>query len=152
MSEANSNKKSANPWFEALDHVLLADESEEDIGVVEEILTDVGFLGHLHKFEDGDKAMAFLRHPNSPTQDLLLLDMKIAEGPGRKLLHANGDQQIGKIPLVILCNSSSGGSITASTREGPIHYLQKPHNLSEYQNVVKSLATFWEQEAVKPKR
>ena len=147
MSAANTNRKLPITPLEVVAHILLADESDYDIGVVEELLIDVGFLGQIHTFDDGDKAMAFLRNSNSPPQDLLLLDIKIAEGPGRKLLHAHGDPNIGQIPLVILCRSSAKGSIMASTHVGPIHYLKKPHNFIEYQEAVKSLAGFWERNA-----
>lgn len=147
MIAASSNSEHTYRDMEGCDHVLLADENAEEAAVVEEILIDASFYGQLHKFGDWDQAMAFLRQEgrfsDGPRPDLILAELKIAEGEGRQVIHVHGDPDVAQIPLVILCGSTSGGSLMASTHAGPIHYLAKPRNFIEYQEAVKAIGAFW---------
>lgn len=97
---------------------------------------------------DGEEAISFLhrrgKYAQSPTPDLLILDLNLPRKDGRAVLkEVKSDPLFWKIPIVVFTTSQASSDITTSYELGANCYLRKPGNLAEYRAVVQSMADFW---------
>ena len=105
-------------------------------------------LANLHVVGDGVEAMAFLRkegrYADSPTPDLIFLDLNMPRMDGRAVLgEMKQDQNLKAIPVVILTTSNADEDILRSYNLGANCYVTKPTGLDEFMKVVESIENFW---------
>jgi len=92
--------------------------------------------------------MAFLRQEGSfhdaPRPDFILLDLNLPKMDGREVLACiKKDESLKTIPTIILTTSNSEADIVKSYQLQANCYLTKPVQLSEFDDVVKSINDFW---------
>jgi chemotaxis family two-component system response regulator Rcp1 len=128
--------------------VLLVEDSPGDVRLTQEAFRDANTTIHLHVAIDGVEAMAFLRregtHIHVPRPDLILLDLNLPKMDGREVLaHIKEDPSLKMIPTVILTTSEAEADIVKSYELQANCYLNKPVQLEEFENLVKSINDFW---------
>jgi chemotaxis family two-component system response regulator Rcp1 len=128
--------------------VLLVEDSPGDVRLTQEAFRSANPSIHLHVTTDGVEAMAFLRregvHLRAPRPDLILLDLNLPKMDGREVLaHIKKDESLKRIPTVILTTSDAEVDITKSYQLHANCYLNKPVQLNEFENLVKSINDFW---------
>jgi two-component system, chemotaxis family, response regulator Rcp1 len=128
--------------------VLLIEDSPGDIRLTQEALRDANERIHLHVATDGVAAMAFLRregeHHGAPRPDFILLDLNLPKMDGREVLaHIKEDENLKAIPTIILTTSDAEADILKGYKFQANCYLNKPVQLDEFENVVKSIENFW---------
>ena len=128
--------------------VLLVEDSPGDVRLTQEAFRDANNTVHLHVAIDGVEAMAFLRregtHIHVPRPDLILLDLNLPKMDGREVLaHIKEDPSLKMIPTVILTTSEAEADIVRSYELQANCYLNKPVQLEEFENLVKSINDFW---------
>jgi CheY-like chemotaxis protein len=94
------------------------------------------------------EAMAFLhrlgKYENSPRPDLVLLDLNMPKKDGREVLtEIKTDEQLKRIPVVILTTSKAEMDIARSYDLHANCFITKPIDLVQFLNVVKSIEDFW---------
>ena len=128
--------------------VLLVEDSPGDVRLTQEAFREANSRIHLHVASDGMEAMAFLRHEGNfhdfPRPDFILLDLNIPKMDGREVLACiKKDESLKTIPTIILTTSNSEADIVKSYQLQANCYLTKPVQLSEFDDVVKSINDFW---------
>jgi chemotaxis family two-component system response regulator Rcp1 len=128
--------------------VLLVEDSPGDVRLTQEAFRDANTAIHLHIAIDGVEAMAFLKregtHIHVPRPDLILLDLNLPKMDGREVLaHIKEDPSLKTIPTVILTTSEAEADIVRSYELQANCYLNKPVQLEEFENLVKSINDFW---------
>ena len=128
--------------------VLLVEDSPGDVRLTQEAFRDANNTIHLHVAIDGVEAMAFLKregtHIHVPRPDLILLDLNLPKMDGREVLaHIKEDPSLKMIPTVILTTSEAEADIVRSYELQANCYLNKPVQLEEFENLVKSINDFW---------
>ena len=128
--------------------VLLVEDSPGDVRLTQEAFRDANITIHLHVAIDGVEAMAFLKregtHIHVPRPDLILLDLNLPKMDGREVLaHIKEDPSLKMIPTVILTTSEAEADIVRSYELQANCYLNKPVQLEEFENLVKSINDFW---------
>jgi len=128
--------------------VLLVEDSPGDVRLTQEAFRDANTAIHLHVAIDGVEAMAFLKregtHIHVPRPDLILLDLNLPKMDGREVLaHIKEDPSLKTIPTVILTTSEAEADIVRSYELQANCYLNKPVQLEEFENLVKSINDFW---------
>jgi two-component system, chemotaxis family, response regulator Rcp1 len=128
--------------------VLLVEDSPGDVRLTQEAFRDANNTIHLHVAIDGVEAMAFLKregtHIHVPRPDLILLDLNLPKMDGREVLaHIKEDPSLKMIPTVILTTSEAEADIVKSYELQANCYLNKPVQLEEFENLVKSINDFW---------
>jgi CheY-like chemotaxis protein len=128
--------------------VLLVEDSPGDVRLTQEAFRDANTAIHLHVAIDGVEAMAFLKregtHIHVPRPDLILLDLNLPKMDGREVLaHIKEDPSLKMIPTVILTTSEAEADIVRSYELQANCYLNKPVQLEEFENLVKSINDFW---------
>lgn len=128
--------------------VLLVEDSPGDVRLTQEALRDAGKTLDLHVAADGVEAMSFLRREGinaaSPRPDFILLDLNLPKMDGREVLaHIKEDDDLKRIPTVILTTSDAEADILTSYQLQANCYLSKPVQLEEFEALVRSINDFW---------
>jgi two-component system, chemotaxis family, response regulator Rcp1 len=137
--------------------VLLVEDSPGDVRLTREAFRSANPTIHLHVATDGAEAMTFLRHQGvhskAPRPDLILLDLNLPKMDGREVLaHIKQDADLKTIPTVILTTSDDEVDIVKSYKLQANCYLNKPVQLDQFDNLVKSINDFWLRDAKLPKQ
>ena len=128
--------------------VLLVEDSPGDVRLMQEAFREVNPPIQMHVTSDGVDAMSFLRreevYANSPRPDLILLDLNMPRMDGREVLaQIKADDALRMIPTVVLTTSTDEGDIVRSYQLQANCYLCKPVEMLVFENLVKSINTFW---------
>ncbi len=128
--------------------ILLVEDNPGDVRLTRETWKEAKLLNHVSVVADGVEAMAFLRrqgkHVNAVHPDLILLDLNLPKKDGREVLaEIKADEQLRRIPVVVLTTSSAEQDILKTYELHANCYITKPVNLEQFSAVVKALAEFW---------
>lgn len=113
-----------------------------------EILSQCKQHFHVASVKDGVEALSLLKregeYAETPTPDLLILDLNLPRKDGRAVLkEIKSDPKLSKIPVVVFTTSQANSDVMWSYQLGANCYLRKPGNLHDYRAVVQSMADFW---------
>jgi two-component system, chemotaxis family, response regulator Rcp1 len=128
--------------------ILLVEDSPGDVRLTQEALKDNKLLNNLNVVRDGVEAMAFLRrmgaYSSAVRPDLILLDLNLPRKDGRQVLQEiKNDEDLKRIPVVILTTSSSERDVLTTYNLHANCYITKPVDFAQFINVVKSIEYFW---------
>jgi len=128
--------------------ILLVEDNPGDVRLTEEALKEGKVLNTLHIAKDGIEAMAFLhrkgQYADAPRPDLILLDLNLPKKDGRQVLtEIKTDDELKRIPVVILTTSSAEEDIIKTYSFHANCYIIKPVDLEQFINVIKSIKSFW---------
>ena len=128
--------------------ILLVEDNSGDARLAMEALKDAKVRNNLRWVQDGVEALAFLRregeHSTAPRPDLVLLDLNLPKKDGREVLaDIKGDDNLKRIPVVILTISATEDDIMTSYNLHANCYITKPLGLDQFMKVVKSIESFW---------
>ena len=128
--------------------ILLVEDNPGDVRLTQETLKDFKVLNHLSVVGNGVEAMAFLRREGKYAQasrpDLILLDLNLPRKDGREVLtEIKVDEQLKRIPVVILTTSSAEQDILNTYEHHANCYITKPVDLDQFSAIVKSIEEFW---------
>ena len=129
-------------------NILLIEDDPGDVELILETMNNSKVLVNINVVEDGEKALSYLRkedpYRESPKPDLILLDLNMPRMDGRQLLRIiKKDEEISRIPVIVLTTSDSDTDIVKSYDLGANCYITKPMSLKEFSTVVNSIEHFW---------
>ena len=128
--------------------ILLVEDNPGDARLAMEALKDAKVRNKLHWVKDGVQAMEFLRregeYSHAPTPDVVLLDLNLPRKDGREVLsEIKSDVDLRRIPVVILTISADEQDVLRSYDSYANCYINKPLDLDQFMQVVKSIEDFW---------
>ena len=128
--------------------ILLAEDNPGDARLAIEALRDAKVSNTLHVVEDGVEAMDFLRrvgkYADMPRPDVILLDLNMPRKDGREVLaEVKADEDLKRIPVVILTVSKAEEDILKSYNLHANCYITKPIDLDQFIKVVRAIEDFW---------
>jgi CheY-like chemotaxis protein len=128
--------------------ILLVEDNPGDVRLTRESLKDSKVLNHISVVGDGVEAMAFLRregkYVKATRPDLILLDLNLPKKDGREVLaEIKTDEQLRRIPVVVLTTSSAEQDILKTYDLHANCYITKPVDLNQFSAVVKAIEEFW---------
>lgn len=128
--------------------ILLVEDNPGDVRLTQEALKEGKVLNHLSVVRDGVEAMFFLnrkeKYKDAPRPDLIWLDLNLPKKNGREVLEEiKGNPDFMRIPVVILTISKDEQDILKSYDLHANCYINKPVDLSQFINVVRSIEDFW---------
>jgi two-component system, chemotaxis family, response regulator Rcp1 len=128
--------------------ILLVEDSAADVRLTREALKEARVYNTLHVVGDGVLAMDFLRqqgaYQGAPRPDLVLLDLNLPRKDGREVLaEVKGDDELKRIPVVVLTTSQAEEDILRSYDLHANAYVAKPVQLEEFLRVIRALEQFW---------
>jgi CheY-like chemotaxis protein len=128
--------------------ILLVEDNPGDALLTAEALQDGKIHIHLTVASNGEEALARLRRQgdfaSAARPDLILLDLNLPRLSGRELLaEVKADDQLRRIPVVVLTSSQAEQDILASYDLNANCYVSKPVDLEQFIKVVRSIEDFW---------
>ena len=128
--------------------ILLVEDNPGDVRLTREALNEGRILHNLSVVRDGVEALAFLRregqYADAPWPDLILLDLNLPRKDGREVLaEIKADEQLGRIPLVVLTTSEADQDILKSYDLRANSYIIKPIDVGQFVRVITLLENYW---------
>ncbi|MCF7804274.1 MAG: response regulator [Candidatus Marinimicrobia bacterium] len=128
--------------------ILLVEDSPGDVRLTREALKEGKVKNNLEVAKDGVEALEFLyrqgKHKKAFRPDLILLDLNLPKKDGREVLEEiKADEDLKRIPIVILTTSDDEKDILRSYNLHANCYITKPVDLDKFITVVKSIGSFW---------
>lgn len=134
-------------------HVLLADDDEDDQLLFQEALRELPSLVHLSMARDGEETLSLLNSMTS-LPDLLFLDLNMPIVNGLECLQKiKSDPKLRTLPVVIFSTSSFPGNINRVYDLGAHLYIRKPNDFSTFKRVIQHVFSIdWRQSFAQPPR
>ena len=128
--------------------ILLIEDSSTDVLMIREALSEGKLLNKIHVAEDGVEALDFLhkrgKFASSPRPNLILLDLNLPRKNGREVLaEIKADEDLKRIPVVMLTTSSAEEDILKSYNLHANCYVLKPVEFDSFVKAVQSIQHFW---------
>jgi CheY-like chemotaxis protein len=128
--------------------ILLIEDNPGDVRLTQECLKKSKVANHLSVAEDGIEGMSFLfqtgRFADAPRPDLILLDLNLPRRDGREILaEIKGNENLHRIPVVVLTSSDSESDIYLSYNLHANCYITKPIIFEEFTKVITAIENFW---------
>ena len=116
------------------------EDNPGDVRLTQETLKEFKVINNLSVVGDGVEAMAFLRREGKYAQasrpDLILLDLNLPKKDGREVLsEIKRDEQLKRIPVVILTTSGAEQDILKTYELHANCYIKKPVDLDQFSAV-----------------
>lgn len=128
--------------------ILLAEDNPGDVMLTRKALEQGKLANNLHVTTDGVDALEFLRqdggYEDAPRPDLILLDLNMPRKDGQEVLEElRADDDLRRIPVVVLTSSESEEDIVRSYELNANAYLTKPVDFDGFVEIVNRLENFW---------
>lgn len=128
--------------------ILLVEDSPADVLIAREALAEAKLINTIHVAEDGVEALDFLykrgKFASAPRPDLILLDLNLPRKNGREVLEEiKADEDLKRIPVVVLTTSSAEEDILRSYNLYANCYVVKPVEFDSFVKAVQSIQQFW---------
>lgn len=128
--------------------VLLVEDEPADAHLVKMSFEEGRVLVDLQQVQDGVEALEYLRKQgrfaDARTPDLILLDLNMPRMNGRQFLQAvKQDNQLKRIPVVVLTTSEAETDILSSYDLGAAGFIVKPVNINDFIEQVQQLENYW---------
>lgn len=128
--------------------ILVVEDNSGDARLIKEVLNEHKIFNSLFIVNDGVEAMNFLlkkgKYKDSSKPDLIILDLNLPKKDGREVLaEIKADENLKRIPVVVLTTSQSEIDILKSYNLHANCYITKPVDLGQFLEVVKSIEDFW---------
>ena len=128
--------------------ILLAEDNPGDVMLTRKALEQGKLANNLHVTTDGVDALEFLRqdgeYEDAPRPDLILLDLNMPRKDGQEVLEElRADDELRRIPVVVLTSSESKEDIVRSYELNANAYLTKPVDFDGFVEIVNRLENFW---------
>jgi two-component system, chemotaxis family, response regulator Rcp1 len=128
--------------------ILLVEDNPGDIRLTQEALKEGTIRNELHVVKDGVEAIDFLKrkgkYSNSPTPDIILLDLNLPRKDGREVLaEIKADDNLKLIPVIILTTSDADLDVQKSYKLHANCFITKPVDLDQFIFIIRQIETFW---------
>jgi CheY-like chemotaxis protein len=128
--------------------VLLVEDDPGDVLMTQEAFEEHKVRNKLNVVQDGEEALAYLRregrYAEAPRPDLILLDLNLPRVDGREVLQViKEDQDLRRIPVVVLTTSQADEDILRSYSLHANAYVTKPVDFDSFIAVVRQIDEFF---------
>ena len=138
--------------------ILMVEDSPEDFVTATRAFKQASLANPIYRCEDGDDALDFLYHrgaytdvEEAPRPNVILLDLNLPGTDGREVLATlKQDENLKRIPVIILTTSTDPTDIRACYDAGANSYLQKPVDFAGFVEAIQRLKGYWLELSVLP--
>lgn len=129
-------------------HILMIDDSEQDIMLISDSLNNSGIVKSLEAVHNGEEALKYLRkeapYQSSILPDLILMDINMPVMDGHEALrNIKSDDHLRHIPVIILTTSSAAKDIKKAYQHYSSSYIIKPYAIADLDIIVDTIRDYW---------
>ena len=135
--------------------ILLIEDNPGDVRLTQEAFKESKNNIELEVVTDGIEAIKFLRREGAYAEksipDLILLDLNLPKWDGREVLETiKTDDQLKRIPVVVLTTSNAGVDILKSYDLHANCFINKPIDFDKFFEIIHKIEEFWLSTAILP--
>lgn len=138
--------------------ILLAEDSEDDILILQRAFARGRLAIDLRVVRDGQEALDYLSRAGAfsepalaPCPDLVLLDINMPRKDGLATLQEiRANPRLRRLPVIMLTTSRAQEDIVRSYESGANTYVTKPEEMGQYIEEMQLLDSYWRRLAVRP--
>ena len=129
--------------------ILLVEDDPADQKLIKTSLRNQRIANDLCTANSGEEGIDFLYRrgdysDGTPRPDLILLDLNMPGMGGKEFLRQiKNDEELKKIPVVILTTSDAERDIIDSYKLHASGYVRKPVTLDEFKQVMEKIEEYW---------
>lgn len=128
--------------------VVVADDDADDRLMIREAFEEAALPVELRFVEDGEQLMDLLQRRGafreSPSPDLILLDLNMPRKDGREALHEiKSDPTFQQIPVVVLTTSQQEEDVQRSYQLGANSFIIKPVTFDGLVEAMRAVGEYW---------
>ena len=128
--------------------VLLVEDDPGDVLMTQEAVEEHKVRNRLTVVSDGAEALLYLRregkYADAVMPDLILLDLNLPKRDGREVLaEIKKDDELGRIPVVVLTTSQADEDILRSYQLHANAYVTKPVDFERFISVIRQIDEFF---------
>lgn len=128
--------------------LLLVEDDPGDVLITREALEQSKLIHHLDVVENGEEALAFLRHEgeyvDAPTPHLVLLDLNLPRKNGKEVLaEVKADPELSHIPVIVLTTSEAEVDVVSTYQLHANAFITKPVDFERFHEVVRRIDDFF---------
>lgn len=111
---------------------------------VKRALVELKLSNPLVHVENGEEALQYLRHPDHFRPCIILLDLNMPVMGGIEFLQADKrDDNLKRIPVVVLTTSDEQQDKVESFSLGVAGYMKKPVDYKRFVETIRSIDAYW---------
>lgn len=139
----NFNSQASTPLS-----ILLVEDNIADARLIKEFLKEININTVLNIVRDGKEAMEYLylncKYGGECEYTFIILDLNLPKMSGREVLkEIKSDDELKKIPVVILTTSTAEEDINECYNNHANCYITKPLDFDEFAGTMDSIKSFW---------
>jgi CheY-like chemotaxis protein len=124
--------------------ILLVEDDYVDATTVKRALKDIKVTNPLHLAGNGEEALEFLRNGKNARPCIILLDLNLPKMNGIEFLEiVKRDEDLKRIPIVVLTTSKDEQDIVASFNFSVAGYMIKPVDYLQFVETIRTLDVYW---------
>ena len=124
--------------------ILLVEDDRVDTMTVERAFKDLKVTNLLVCTVDGEEALGYLRGEGNKKPCIILLDLNMPKMNGIEFLKiVKEDEELKKIPVVVLTTSKDEQDKIESFKLGVAGYIVKPTDYKKFVEVVRTIELYW---------
>jgi CheY-like chemotaxis protein len=124
--------------------ILLIEDDQVDMMTVIRALKQIHVTNKVVHLENGEEALNYLQDESSEKPCIILLDLNMPIMNGTEFLKAiKDDQQLMRIPVVVLTTSDEQQDKVNSFNFGVAGYMSKPVDYGQFVEVIRSIDAYW---------
>ncbi len=124
--------------------ILLVEDDRVDAMTVKRALKELNITNKLDIVCNGEEALAFLNNAENEQPGIILLDLNMPKMNGIEFLQiAKKDDNLKKIPVVVLTTSKDDQDKVDSFNFGVAGYMIKPVDYRQFVEVVRTIDLYW---------
>lgn len=124
--------------------ILLVEDDRVDAMTVKRALREINVTNPLITLENGEEALTYLKNGRNGKPCIILLDLNMPRMNGIEFLKiAKQDDQIKRIPVIILTTSNDEQDKFESFNLSVAGYMLKPVNYLQFVETMRAIKMYW---------
>ncbi|MBI2779808.1 MAG: response regulator [Gammaproteobacteria bacterium] len=124
--------------------ILLVEDDQVDVMTVMRALKEIHVTNPVVNLENGEETLNYLRDPKSEKPCIILLDLNMPIMNGIEFLQVvKHDDQLKRIPVVVLTTSEEQQDKVNSFNLGVAGYMAKPVDYRQFVEVMRTIDAYW---------
>jgi CheY-like chemotaxis protein len=124
--------------------ILLLEDDNIDAMTVKRALKDLKTVNPVVHVINGEEGLEYLRDENNERPCIILLDLNMPKMNGIEFLKAvKADEQLRKIPAVVLTTSRNDRDIVESFNLSVAGYMLKPVDYKQFVETIRAIDIYW---------
>ena len=133
--------------YNIIKHVLLVDDSPEDIALTRRALARAGYAVHLEVLQDRDTILHRIdadENASKTRPDLILVDLNMNKVDGFELIDTIRHQlPTTHTPIVVISALNSELEVLRSYEHGASSFIHKAVDFTEYAQTLREVCSYW---------